>query len=69
MFLNHVENGEVVSSHRISGSGAATVTTDASGNILITAEDTKYTNLPNPYALTIKVNGTKLGDYTGEEAV
>ena len=68
MFINHVENGVVVSSHRISGTGVATVTTDASGNIIINAEDTKYTNLPNPYALTIKANGTKLTEYTGEEA-
>ena len=64
MFINHVENGEVVSSHRISGTGSATVTTDASGNILINADDTKYTALPNPYSLSI--NGKT---YDGSETV
>ena len=64
VFINHIENGAVVSSHRISGTGSATVTTDSSGNILINAEDTKYTVLPNPYGLSI--NGKS---YDGSEAV
>jgi hypothetical protein len=64
VFINHVENGAVVSSHRVSGTGSATVTTDASGNILINAHDTKYTALPNPYSLSI--NGKT---YDGSETV
>ncbi len=44
VYLNHVENGAVVSSHKISGSGAATVTTDTSGNIVITSTNTVYTH-------------------------
>lgn len=35
VYLNSVENGAVTSSHKISGSGATTVTTDASGNIIV----------------------------------
>lgn len=35
--LNHIENGEVRSSHNIIGGGATTVTSDASGNITITS--------------------------------
>jgi len=64
VFLNHVENGEVRSSHRITGSGDATVRTDSSGNIIINAESTKYTALPNPFGLTI--NGKT---YDGSAAV
>lgn len=40
VYLNNVENSAVTSSHKISGSGATTVTTDASGNITISSTDT-----------------------------
>lgn len=40
VYLNSVENGAVTSSHKISGSGATTVTTDASGNIVISSTGT-----------------------------
>lgn len=40
VYLNSVENGVVTSSHKISGSGATEVTTDASGNIIISSTDT-----------------------------
>ena len=40
VYLNHVEKGGVVSSTLISGKGATTVTTDASGNIIINSTDT-----------------------------
>ena len=40
VYLNSVENGAVTSSHKISGSGATTVTTDASGNIVISSTNT-----------------------------
>ncbi len=42
VYLNSVENGAVTSSHKISGSGAATVTTDASGNIIVKSTNTTY---------------------------
>ena len=46
VYLNSVENGSVTSSHKISGSGATTVTTDTRGNIIIssTDNDTVYTH-------------------------
>ena len=40
VYLNHIENGGVKNSHKISGSGATTVTSDASGNIIISSSDT-----------------------------
>lgn len=60
VYLNSVENGAVTSTHKISGSGATTVTTDAKGNIVVSSTDTTYTALKNPNALTIKytVGGT-----------
>lgn len=39
VYLNSVENGAVTSSHKISGSGATSVTTDSSGNIIISSTD------------------------------
>lgn len=39
VYLNSVENGAVTSSHKIMGSGTTTVTTDASGNIIINSTD------------------------------
>lgn len=43
VYLNHIENGSVKNSHKISGSGATTVTSDASGNIVISSTDTNTT--------------------------
>lgn len=43
VYLNSVENGAVTSTHKISGSGATTVTTDTSGNIVISSTDTNTT--------------------------
>lgn len=37
VYLNSVENGVVTSAHKISGSGTTTVTTDTSGNIVISS--------------------------------
>lgn len=42
VYLNHVEAGSVKNSHKISGSGATTVTSDASGNIVISSTNTTY---------------------------
>lgn len=43
VYLNSVENGAVTSTHKISGSGATTVTTDTSGNIVISSTDNNTT--------------------------
>lgn len=43
VYLNSVENGAVTSSHKISGSGATTVKTDTSGNIVISSTDNNTT--------------------------
>ena len=45
VYLNLIENGGVRSSHKITGSGATSVTTDAYGNVIIFSadNDTKYT--------------------------
>ena len=65
VYLNSVENGAVTSAHKISGSGATTVTTDTSGNIVINSANTTYSSLKNPNALTISLNGTSQGAYDG----
>ena len=44
VYLNSVENNAVTSSHNIKGGGATTVTTDASGNIIVTSTNTTYSN-------------------------
>lgn len=43
VYLNLIEDSTVRSSHVISGSDAVSVTSDTSGNIIISAHDTKYT--------------------------
>ena len=68
VYLNSVENGVVTSAHKISGSGATTVTTDASGNIVVNSTNTTYSSLKNPYALTVSLNGTSQGAYDGSAA-
>lgn len=68
VYLNSVENGKVTSTHKISGSGATSVTTDATGNIVVSSTNTTYSSLKNPYAVTIKANGTSLGTYDGSAA-
>ena len=42
VYLNHIENSEVKSSHKLTGSGATTVTSDSSGNITIQSTNTTY---------------------------
>lgn len=68
VYLNSVENGKVTSTHKISGSGATSVTTDATGNIVVSSTNTTYSSLKNPYAVTIKANGSSLGTYDGSAA-
>lgn len=40
VYVNHIENSAVVSSHKIAGSGATTVTSNANGDITISSTDT-----------------------------
>ena len=68
VYLNSIENGAVTSAHKISGSGATTVTTDTSGNIVVSSTNTTYSSLKNPYALTVSLNGTSQGAYDGSAA-
>ena len=51
IYLNHIENGAIRSSHKISGSGITTVKADANGNITV--------NTPVTYDSTTKT--LKLG--------
>lgn len=41
-YLNHIENGTVRSTHKIVGAGGTTVSSDASGTLTITSENTVY---------------------------
>ena len=50
-YLNLIENGSVRSTHKISGTGATTVTSDSSGNITINSTNTTYS------AATTSANG------------
>ena len=62
------------STHRgqiqIKGSGATSVSSDANGVITISSTDnnTTYTSLKNPYALTVQGNGTQSFTYDGSAA-
>ena len=47
VYLNIVENNTKRSSHKISGAGTTTVTTDASGNIIISSDDSKKGTVTN----------------------
>jgi hypothetical protein len=50
-YLNLIENGAVRSTHKISGTGATTVTSDSNGNITINSTNTTYS------AATTSANG------------
>ncbi len=52
VYLVSVENGVATSAHKISGSGATTVTTDASGNIVISSTDTNTTYTLSSFGIT-----------------
>ena len=70
VYLNVLDNTTVRDSHKIVGSGATTVTSDANGVITISSTDTNttYTSLKNPYSLTVKQNGSTLTTYDGSSA-
>lgn len=61
VYINSVENGAVTSSHKISGSGATTVTTDTAGNIIISSTDNNTTYSAADSALGLVKSG---GDVT-----
>lgn len=42
VYLNHLENTTITSTHKITGAGATTVTSDSNGNITVTSTDTTY---------------------------
>lgn len=44
IYLNHVENGSVTSSHMIKGTNATGVTSDSNGNITIDSKNTTYSD-------------------------
>ena len=58
IYLNHIENSALKSSHKISGSGATTVTADASGNIIISSTDRSVTSAAYHYTPTSDTNST-----------
>jgi hypothetical protein len=64
VYLNLVENGAVRNSHKIIGSGATTVTSDASGNLTISSTNTVYTH-PTQSAISVtNANGLVLSGIT-----
>ena len=66
VYLNLFDNSTKRNSHKISGTNGVSVTSDSSGNILITG--TTYTSVKNPYALTVQYNGTTQVAYDGSAA-
>ena len=64
VYLNHVENGSVKTSHKIKGSGCTVVETDTSGNILINSFDGHCFNGATASALTATVSGFELQSNT-----
>lgn len=60
VYLNHIENGAVKNSHKISGSGATTVTTDSSGNLVIASTNTTYSAAGTSLGLVKSGNGFTL---------
>lgn len=58
VYLNHLEETTVKSSHNIRGAGATTVTADNSGNIIITSTDNNTTYTPASSAPAVIPNST-----------
>ena len=56
-YINLIENGAVRSTHKITGSGATTVTSDANGNIVISSTDTN-TNTTYTAGTGMALSGT-----------
>ena len=64
VYINSVENGAVTSAHKISGSGATKVTTDTSGNIVISSTDnnTTYSAAGSSLGLVKSGGGVNISD-------
>ena len=74
VYLNLIENGAVRSTHKITGSGATTVTADESGNITISSTDNNTTYTFDGAVSTIKDNNLTaskalISDSSGKVAV
>ena len=61
VYLNHLEESTVKSSHKISGSGTVSVTSDSNGNIIITGSDHQS---PGDGKITIAQAGIEKGSFT-----
>jgi ribosomal 50S subunit-recycling heat shock protein len=69
VYINHVENGEVVGSHKITGANSTTVTTDLNGNIVITGMGTDEVATHDANGLMSAADKVKLdsvGDVTND---
>lgn len=75
IYLNHIENSALKSSHKISGSGATTVTADASGNIIINSANTKVDSAANHYtpatdsSITVTASSTTAASWNSTSLV
>lgn len=74
VYLNLIENGAVRSTHKITGSGATTVTADGSGNITISSTDNNTTYTFDGAVSTIKdsnltASKALISDSSGKVAV
>lgn len=63
VYLNHLEQSSVTSSHKISGSGATSVSADASGNITITSQNTAHSHSAGVGLVGSGSSGTSGGTY------
>lgn len=64
MYLNHIENGSVQSAHLIKGTNAASVTSDVSGVITISATNTSHSHSAGVGLTGTGSSGTSGGTYT-----
>lgn len=63
VYLNHLEESSVKSSHKISGSGATSVSADSSGNITITSQNTAHSHTAGVGLVGSGSSGTGGGTY------
>ena len=63
VYLNHLEESAVKSSHKISGSGATSVSADSSGNITITSQNTAHSHSAGVGLVGSGSSGTGGGTY------
>ncbi len=68
VYLIEIENGAVKSSHKISGAGSVAVTTDASGNIVITGQNTTYSDMKGATASAAGARGLVPAPAAGKQS-